>query len=84
VERNDAHAQQKEEFVQTLIAFLEEKLAAKAFDRWILVAPPEILSDFRKHLYRALKDVLAGELAKDLTKIPIDKLSDHFHGVLPI
>ena len=37
-DRNDAHAQQKEEFVQTLIAFLREKLSLKDFDRWILVA----------------------------------------------
>jgi protein required for attachment to host cells len=84
VERNDAHAQQKDQFVQTLIVFLKEKLSRKNFDRWILVAPPEILSDFRKHLDPALKDALHGELAKDLTKIPTDKISDHLHGVLPV
>jgi protein required for attachment to host cells len=48
------------------------------------VAPPEILSDFRQHLDKTLKDALAGELAKDLTKIPSDKILDHLHGVLPI
>jgi protein required for attachment to host cells len=84
VDRNDAHAQQKDEFVRTLIAFLKEKLSAKDFDRWVLVAPPEILSDFRLHLDKTLKDVLTGELAKDLTKIPSDKILDHLHGVLPI
>jgi protein required for attachment to host cells len=46
--------------VQTLIAFLREKLSLKDFDRWILVAPPEILSDFRQHLDPALKHVLGG------------------------
>lgn len=84
VERNDAHAQQKDEFVRTLIAFLKEKLSRKDFDRWVLAAPPEILSDFRQHLDNTLKDALAGELAKDLTKIPSDKILDHLHGVLPI
>jgi protein required for attachment to host cells len=84
VERNDAHAQQKDQFVRTLIAFLKEKLSQKDFDRWILVAPPEILSDFRQHLDHTLKDALASELAKDLTKIPSDKILDHLHGVLPI
>ena len=84
MERNDAHAQQKDEFVRTLIAFLKEKLSLKDFDRWVLVAPPEILSDFRQHLDHTLKDALAGELAKDLTKIPSDKILDHLHGVLPI
>jgi protein required for attachment to host cells len=84
VERNDAHAQQKQEFVQTLIALLKEKLSKKEFDRWILVAPPEILSDFRQNLDHTLIDALAGEVAKDLTKIPIDKIPDHLHGVLPI
>jgi protein required for attachment to host cells len=83
-DRNDAHAQQKEEFVQTLITFLREKLSVKDFDHWVLVAPPEILSDFRQHLDPALKDALAGELAKDLTKIPSDKILGHLHGVLPI
>jgi protein required for attachment to host cells len=84
VERNDAHAQQKDEFVQTLIAFLKEKLSQSDFDRWVLVAPPEILSDFRQHLDKTLKDALGGELAKDLTKVPSDKILDHLHGVLPI
>ncbi len=84
VERNDAHAQQKQEFVQTLIALLKEKLSKKEFDRWILVAPPEILSDFRQNFDHTLKDALAGEVAKDLTRIPIDKILDHLHSVLPI
>ena len=50
----------------------------KDFDRWVLVAPPEILSDFRQHLDPALKHALAGELAKDLTKIPSDKILSPF------
>jgi protein required for attachment to host cells len=83
-DRNDAHAQQKMEFVQTLLTFLREKLSTKDFDRWILVAPPEILGDFRQHLGPALKQALAGELAKDLTQIPAGKLPAHLHGVLPI
>jgi protein required for attachment to host cells len=83
-DRNDAHAQQKEGFARTLITFLREKLSTKDFDRWVLVAPPEILSDFRQHLDPTLKEALAGELAKDLTKIPSDKLLAHLHGVLPI
>jgi protein required for attachment to host cells len=70
--------------VRTLIAFLKEKLSLKDFDRWVLVAPPEILSDFRQHLDHTLKDALAGELAKDLTKIPSDKILDHLHGVSPL
>jgi len=83
-DRNDAHAQQKEKFVQTLIAFLRDKLSVKDFDRWVLVAPPEILSDFREHLDPTLKHVLAGELAKDLTKIPSARILGHLHGVLPV
>ena len=70
--------------MQTLIAFLKEKLSLKDFDRWVLVAPPEILSDFHQYLDNTLKDALAGELAKDLTKIPSDKILDHLHGVLPM
>jgi protein required for attachment to host cells len=72
------------EFVQTLLSFLRDKLSTKDFDCWILVAPPEILSGFRQHLDPALEHVLAGELAKDLTKIPAGKLPAHLHGVLPI
>jgi protein required for attachment to host cells len=83
-DRNNAHAQEKEKFVQKLITFLREKLSMKDFDRWVLVAPPEIISDFRKHLDHTLKDALAGELSKDLTKIPTGKVLAHLHGVLPI
>jgi protein required for attachment to host cells len=75
---------EKTQFVQTLIVFLKEKLSMKNFDRWILVAPSEILSDFRKHLDPVLKEASGGELAKDLTKIPTDKISDRLHGVLPV
>jgi hypothetical protein len=42
------------------------------------------LADFRRHLDHTLKDALASELAKGLTKIPNDKILDHLHGVLPI
>ena len=83
-DRYDAHAQQKVEFIQILITFLREKFSAKAFDRWVLVAPPEILSAFRQHLDPTLKHALAGELAKDLTKLPSDELPSHLHGVLPV
>jgi len=82
--RNDAHALQKDQFVQTVIAFLKEKLSLRDFDRWVLVAPPEILSDFRQHLDHALKDALSGEVEKDLTKVPSDRILDHLHGVLSI
>ncbi len=83
-DRNDAHAQQKDQFAGTLVAFLKEKLSTKDFDRWVLVAPPEVLSNFRDHLDHTLKDALSGELAKDLTKIPSDGIAAHLHGVLPI
>jgi protein required for attachment to host cells len=56
----------------------------KGFDRWVPAATPEILSDFCLHLAPALKHALAGELAKDLTKIPAGKSLAHLHGVLPI
>ena len=56
----------------------------KDFDRWVLVTPPEILRDFRQHLGHMLKDALASELAKDLTKILGDKVPAHLHSVLPI
>jgi hypothetical protein len=37
-----------------------------------------------KHLEPKIKEALVGELAKDLTKIPSDKILGHLHGVLPI
>ena len=33
--------------------FLKEKLSLKDFDRWILAAPPEILSELRQHVNRS-------------------------------
>ena len=54
-DRNDAHAQQKMELVQTLITFLRGELSTKDFDHRILVASPEIPSDFRQHQDPALK-----------------------------
>ncbi len=84
IEPPDAQALEKSRFVQRIVAFLKEKQQAKEFDRWVLVAPPEILGDFRQYLSQGLKTTLIGELPKDLTKIPTTEIPSYLADILAV
>ncbi|MBC7133859.1 MAG: host attachment protein [Roseovarius sp.] len=45
-----------------------------AFDRLVLVAPPRILGELRRHLHKEVAARVVAEIDKDLTNHPLDKL----------
>ncbi len=80
----DPHRELKRAFSERLAAMLDEKLAKKAYDRVILVAPPVTLGDLRAALSAHVKAVLYAELDKDLTKTPVVELPQHLGAVLAV
>jgi protein required for attachment to host cells len=82
--RQDPHRELKRSFSERLAALLEEELAAKAYDRVVLVAPPTTLGDLRAALPAAVREAVSAELDKDLTKTPVAELPRHLGAVLAV
>jgi hypothetical protein len=62
---------------------LTSGLAAKRYERLILVAPPVTLGDLREALAKSVQARVVGELAQDLVKTPQSQLRRHLRDVLP-
>jgi protein required for attachment to host cells len=50
---------------------LKTRALKNDYDSLIVVAPPKMLGEMRKHYHKEVQNRLAGELAKDLTGHPI-------------
>jgi protein required for attachment to host cells len=74
------HAQ--EEFARDVVRLLDEKRESRAFERLIVVAPPQFLGDLRAAMSQQLQASVAAEVAKDLSKLPLHDLQDHLREVL--
>lgn len=80
--RADWHRQAETVFAKRLADHIEAAAAAKRFDRVVVVAPPTMLGDLRTAFGAQTKQRLAGELHKDLTKIPVAELPNHLRDVI--
>jgi protein required for attachment to host cells len=82
--RVDPHQDAKREFTEYLAQVLDQSVAERAFDRFVVVAPPKMLGDFRKAMSKRLQPLLHGEVAKDLTKASSKEVADHLAGTIII
>lgn len=83
-EKTDPHRELKRSFAQETVARLEAGLAAKAFSRLVIVAPPVTLGDLRHAMSKALSDHVAAEVNKDLVKVPNGEIRSHLTGVVAV
>jgi protein required for attachment to host cells len=74
------HAQS--EFAREVVQLLDEKRESRAFERLIVVAPPQFLGDLRATMSQQLREAVSAEVAKDLSKLPLHELQDHLREVL--
>jgi protein required for attachment to host cells len=72
----------QEEFARDVVRLLDEKSKSGAFDRLIVVAPPQFLGDLRAVMPQPLQAAVAAEVAKDLSKLPLHELQDHLRKTL--
>lgn len=80
----DPQRNETRKFAAMLVGVLEEQHKKQAYDRLILVAAPATLGDLRDKLPQALKTIVSGEIAKDLTHIPIHEIEPHLTGFLAV
>lgn len=78
----DWHRFKKHQFAKRMAEILETAAMKKAYDRLVLVAPPQALGDLRAELGKHAKERVTGEIDKDLTHIPIHDLPAHLTDVV--
>ena len=78
------HRTAKADFARQLMSELDRKLAAGAFDRLLIVAPPQTLGDLRQHLSSALEAKLVAEVGKDWTKMRDEDVAEHLGDYLAV
>jgi protein required for attachment to host cells len=79
---SDPHREAKRQFARRLAAALDAQLAAKSFDKLVVVAPAVTMGDLREELSDGAKAKIAAELVADLTKVPVHELPSHLESVL--
>lgn len=79
--RTDPREQLKQSYLEMLAAELDKRLQAHAFDKLIVVAPPSALGMLRAAFSPHVKQVIVGELDKDLTKTPDHELGSHLADI---
>lgn len=72
--RSDPVRERNREFARTLSEELESHLAHHAFDRLMIAAEPRMLGLLREEMSAAVRERVAGEIPKDLVKLPREKL----------
>lgn len=82
--RSDPHRELKRTFAEHLAEMLDAHLAAKSYDRLVIVAPPKALGDLRAALSAHVKPLVYAELDKDLVKTPTVELPQHLGAVMAI
>jgi protein required for attachment to host cells len=72
----------QEEFARDVVRLLDDKRTSHAFERLIVVAPPQFLGDLRALMSQQLQNIVSAEIAKDLSKLPVHDLQHHLRDVL--
>ena len=75
--RTDWHDQEKQHFVKQVAERIDSAARDKAFDRLVVVAPPKALGELRTAMAPQTAKLVTGELAKDLTQVPVQDLPEH-------
>ncbi len=70
----DFHELEKERFAVDTADMLKRWALRNDFESLIVVAPPPTLGELRKHYHKEVEKRLAGEVAKDLTNLPVQEI----------
>ncbi|NJO67722.1 MAG: host attachment protein [Rhodospirillales bacterium] len=80
----DPKRYEKRLFAHEMADRLEDARKKGAFDRLVVVAPPEALGDLRAEFGKSLASLVSAEMPKDLTKVPIHALPEFLGEVLAV
>lgn len=81
--RTDRHQQAKKAFAALVADTINQAAGSGEFLSVILIAPTRVLATIRGGLDARARDMVAGSLAKDLTKVPDGDLPAHLASVWP-
>lgn len=82
--QSDPHRNAKRDFAHLVAARLDDGHKQHAFDRLVLVAPPQALGDLRACLDNGLRAKVSAELNKDLTHLKDHELPGPIGAVLAV
>ncbi len=77
VPRSDPRDLAKRSALASVADHLDQRASEGAFDRLVVVAPPQALGILRAAFSDRVKAAIVGEVAKDLTKVPDHDLAPH-------
>ena len=78
----DPHRHAKFHFAQELANLLEDERKQGAYDKVIIVAPPQFLGDLRSTMTDNVRKLVDQEINKDLAMLTAHELESHLQGVL--
>lgn len=70
----DFHQLEEDRFAAKVADMLKERALANQLESLIVVAPPKTLGEMRKHYHKTVEARLKGEIAKDLTNMPVPEI----------
>lgn len=74
MDETDFHQLEEDRFAADTADLLNRRALSNDFESLIVVAPPKTLGELRKHYHKEVSARLSGELDKDLTGHPIDRI----------
>ena len=80
VETPDYHSRAENEFLVRVMSALNRRVQQGNVSAVVLVAPPRAMATLREVVTPLVKTILRGELAKDLVKEPLEKITVHLQG----
>lgn len=80
--RMDARKEVKQHFAQRVADFLSRAKMGAAFDRLVLVAPPEMLGEIEARLTDKVRRKVVAKRAKELTHLDARALAEHLVDVV--
>ncbi|ALR22723.1 MULTISPECIES: host attachment family protein [Sphingobium] len=74
MEQTNFHDLEEARFATEAADLLKRGALAKDYEKLIIVAPPTVLGELRKHYHKEVQSRLAGEIAKDLSNHPVPEI----------
>lgn len=82
--KKEWHRFEKQVFAKRMAELLEQTAMQNAYDRLILVAPPQALGDLRSALGAHAQKKVIGELDKDLTHMTDHQVAEHLKDIVQL
>lgn len=77
MEDTDWHQRAEDKFVREIAAKIDALVRSAAITALVVAAPPKVLGELRNCMSQASKELIVGEIAKDMVKLPTAEIERH-------